>query len=137
MRSFLTWTKERSSHPAIIIISDLQHSETCRKAEKLLDTHVFKHLLSGQQAESPAAKTEASEKLFALEYDVKVVVKELIRATLDGVLALSLGRGLVEVTDKLFAQLKAFPRELPRTFSTSSRSRVSFIRLTVVIIPSW
>jgi hypothetical protein len=112
-------------------MADLQHSETCRKAEKLLDLHVFKHLLAGQQADSPAAKAEASEKIFALEYDVGVVVKELVRATLDGVLALSLGRGLVEATDKLFAQLKVFPKEHPRTFSSSSRSRVSEFHLMI------
>ena len=89
--------------------------------------HVFKHLSGAQQSESPAAKEEAREKIFALKYDIDVVVKELVKATLDGVLTLALNKGVAEAADKLFSQLKAFPRELPRTFTTPSRSRVCII----------
>jgi len=99
--------------------------------------HVFKYVLSGQQTESQVARDEASEKLFALKYDVGVLVNELTRVTLDGVLTLSLGKGLLEASDTLFLRLKAFPKELPRTFTTSSRSRVCFIWPVVMIVPCW
>jgi hypothetical protein len=89
-----------------------------------LDKHVFKYVLAGQQTESQAARDEASEKLSELEYDVGVLVNELVRVTLDGMLTLSLGKGLLEASDTLFLRLKAFPKELPRTFTTSSGSRV-------------
>src|ERR1700733_14419289 len=105
-------------------MAELRHSETCRRAEKLLDMHVFKYVLSGQQTESKAAKDEASEKLFALEYNVGVLVHELTRVALHGVLTLSLGKGLLEASDTLFRRLRAFLKGLPRT---SSRSRVCFI----------
>ena len=88
---------------------------------------VFKHLSAAQQAESLAAKEEAREKIFALEYDIDVVVKELVNATLGGVLTLALNKGLAEATDDFFGQLKAFPKELPRTFTTRSRLRVCVI----------
>lgn len=130
-QGFPRQTSAQLSHLAVwrrshfVITADLQHSETCRKAEKLLDMHVFKYVLAGQQTESQAARDEASEKLFALEHDVRVFVNELVRVTLDGVLTLSLGKGLLEASDTLFLRLKAFPKELPRTsFTTSSRSRV-------------
>jgi len=110
--------------PHFVITADLQHSETCRKAGKLLDMHVFKHVLAGQQTESQVA----SNKLLELEYDVGVLVNELVRVTLDGMLTLSLRKGLLEASDTLFLQLKGFPKELPRTLSTTSnRSRVCFI----------
>ena len=95
--------------------------------------HVFKYVLAGQQTESQAARGEASEKLFALENDARVLVHELVRVTLDGVLTLSLGKGLLEASDTLFLRLKAFPKELPRTFATSSHSRVCLIRPDVMI----
>ena len=85
--------------------------------------HVFEHLSAAQQADSSAAKEEAREKIFALEYDIGVIIKELVKATLDGVLTLALNKGVAEAADKLFSQL----RELPRTFTTPSRSRVCIL----------
>lgn len=101
------------------------YGEAVRRSQRLFDTQFFPILLAGQQINSPAARNEASDRISALEYDMQDCLKELIRSVLDGALTLALSKGETVATDNLFAQLKNFPREASRVFSSSSRSAVS------------